>query len=55
MSLFFRTNSPDGFLAYLGNEIGASKKMKRVLSVNILFSTEFDNHLSGILKASCFR
>ncbi|KAK2708492.1 hypothetical protein QYM36_014189 [Artemia franciscana] len=46
MSLFFRTNSPDGFLAYLGNEIGASKKMKRVLSDDYMALEILDGYLT---------
>lgn len=31
-SLYFRTSEPDGFLAYLGNEVGTSKKLRRTRS-----------------------
>jgi len=32
LSLFFRTSKPDGFLAYLGNEVGTMKKLRRTKS-----------------------
>lgn len=31
-SLFFRTQEPNGFLAYLGNEVGTMKKLRRTKS-----------------------
>lgn len=31
-SLYFRTEEPNGFLAYLGNEVGTSKKLRRTRS-----------------------
>ena len=36
VSLYFKTNKPNGFLLYLGNEEGAHRKMRRVRSDDFL-------------------
>ena len=41
-SLFFRTSQPDGFLAYLGNEVGSKKKLRRTKSDDFM-ALEFRN------------
>ena len=42
LSLFFRTADPNGFLAYLGNEVGTSKKLRRV-STDDFMALEINN------------
>lgn len=45
-SLFFRTSQPDGFLAYLGNHVGTSKKLRRTLTDDFMALEVFNKRQS---------